>query len=219
MHRLWSALATTALIAPCLLAAGAGSQPSTSTVLTSVEVLTDRLFAAPGSVMQGRVAKWKVSFQFGGGSGTPLTSGGGFEYGEESTETVTDEWTAAPGAHGLGQSMRYFRFELICAQRFLQTFDAVQFISEMQVSVDPCARTVLVTQVCRDTNVSQSVCDRTPCAAEGPGAEGLHRTSRGPHVGGSARKETSGIESCHTEASDLDPTFPVRWMRERRRSG
>ncbi len=126
---------------------------------------TAKFCRSSGSVVraqQGRTAKWKVSFQFGGGSGTPLTSGGGFEYGEESTESVTDQWTAAPGAHGLGQCMRFFRFELVCAQKFLRVFDSVLFIAAMQVVIDPCAKAVVVTRVCRDTNTSQSVCDRTP---------------------------------------------------------
>lgn len=131
-----------------------------------VRTRSTKFCRSPGSTVAGstgRTARWKVSFELKvSPPGSPLTSGGGFEYGEESMDVLTESWPAAAGAHGLGQCMRYFRFELVCAQLFNLQVDKVEMISDGISITDPCASTKLVTGSCRDTNISQNVCDRTP---------------------------------------------------------
>jgi hypothetical protein len=127
---------------------------------------TARFCRDPGMTMTGstgRTAKWKVSFELKvSPPGSPLTSGGGFEYGEESSDVVTDSWTAGAGAHGLGQCMRYYRFELVCAQLFSLQVDKIEWIANGYAIIDRCASTKLESGSCRDTDISSSVCDRTP---------------------------------------------------------
>ncbi|MDP6540131.1 MAG: hypothetical protein QF903_01985 [Planctomycetota bacterium] len=115
------------------------------------------------TVSRGRVAAWKVSFEFGGGpEGSPLTSESGFEYGERTTVVETDEWTADAGLYGLGQCMRYFRFELTCAAPWFKKFGLWEYRVEGGPQFDPCGETRVVWTKCRDTSTSQAVCDRTP---------------------------------------------------------
>jgi hypothetical protein len=111
----------------------------------------------------GRTARWKVSFEFQAGSGgSPLMSGSGFEYGEESTTVESEEWTAESGLYGLGQCMRYYRFELTCAAPWYKKYDSFEYRSEMVPRFVPCGATRAVWTKCRDSATSQSVCDRTP---------------------------------------------------------
>jgi hypothetical protein len=132
----------------------------------TVRSRTARFCRSPGTTVAGstgRTARWKVSFELKvSPPGSPLTSGGGFEYGEESMDVLTETWTAAAGAHGLGQCMRYFRFELVCAQLFTKVVDTVVEIADGLTLTVPCNSTKLVSGSCRDTTTSQTVCDRTP---------------------------------------------------------
>ncbi len=111
---------------------------------------------------RAKTARWKVSFQLTGFRGSPLQSGGGFEYGEDSQDVTTDEWTAKPGAHGLGQCLRFFRFELICVAPYTIKVGDPFELSNGYTVVVPCAKAVTVYASCRDTDDSSSTCDRTP---------------------------------------------------------
>lgn len=113
-------------------------------------------------VRRGQTAKWKVTFDLKAGSGTPITSGGGFEYGEESETVVTDGWTAQPGANNLGQCTRYFNFRLACGQWFTVYGDAWAVDEYGYLQRIPCAAPKQKQSVCVDKSDSQSTCDRTP---------------------------------------------------------
>ena len=116
------------------------------------------------AVQQARTASWKVTFDLtGGGNLGPLSSTGGFEYGEEGTTTTTEGWTAEDGEHGEGQCMRYFRFELVCAKAFkLKCSKLVWDPDEEDIVLADCAFEQTTNRVCRDSSWSQNVCDRTP---------------------------------------------------------
>ncbi len=113
-------------------------------------------------VRRGETSKWKVTFEFKAGTGTPITSGGGFEYGEGSETVVTDGWTAQPGANNLGQCTRYFNFRLACGQWFTTYVAALQVNEYGYVQRIPCAAPMSKQGVCVDKADSQSTCDRTP---------------------------------------------------------
>jgi hypothetical protein len=126
---------------------------------------TARMCRNPGTTVRashGKTARWKVTFQLNGGVGQPLSSSSGFEYGQESTEVVTDEWTASAGAYGLGQCLRFFRFELVCAQAFALQSDITKADEYGYAVPFPCAISSLSYSVCTDSDNSSSVCDRTP---------------------------------------------------------
>lgn len=131
-----------------------------------IRMRTPKFCRSAGSTVtgsSGKTSEWKVTFQFEtGGDKQPIQSAGGFTYGASGQTTTTETWTAAPGAHGLGQCMRYFRFELVCAQPFTLSADSRRCDEYGTVVTDPCATTTTRRVVCTDTNISQSVCDRTP---------------------------------------------------------
>ncbi len=135
---------------------------------TIAKMRTERFCRAAGSTLSGSAAittKFKVVFRLDGTTAigdSKLSSGGGFEYGVESTKVQTDAWTAAPGASGLGQCMRYFRFTLVCKQAYTGYIDTIGNIFEGNVFINPCSKAVTVNEGCTDTSSSQGVCDRTP---------------------------------------------------------
>ena len=122
-----------------------------------------RYCKGPGSTLrttQAQVSRWKVTFNLAGevpAGARKLKSGGGFEYGQESSTTVTDEWTAGEGDHGLGECIRWFRFYLTCIQPYIVLVD--EFVGP---EVIPCERQSTVNALCTDLTVSESTCSRTP---------------------------------------------------------
>ncbi len=110
----------------------------------------------------GKTAKWKASFQLTGAAGMPLSSAGGFEYGQESTSVLAEEWTAQAGAHGLGECMRYYRFELVCAQALTYLEDTCLAMSDGFTTWADCSVEVTSAASCSDSYTSQSTCSRTP---------------------------------------------------------
>jgi hypothetical protein len=106
--------------------------------------------------------KWKLSIHLDGGT-APLASGGGFEYGEDSQSITTDEWTAPPGADGLGKCIRYFRFNLVCAQLITYRMDGMVFTTDGDPpTFNPCSLTTTAGHVCHDLSATENICDRTP---------------------------------------------------------
>jgi hypothetical protein len=120
---------------------------------------------SPGATVEGTkvdTAKWKVTFHLTGGTGTPLSSEGGFEYGQESTTVLTEAWTAGDGAHDLGQCMRYFRFDLVCLQEFTNYADVCLALSDGTTTWADCVVPFTTYETCTDDYSSQNVCSRTP---------------------------------------------------------
>ncbi len=119
---------------------------------------------SPGSTVtatQGKTASWKVSFNLTGADGTPLSSSGGFSYGQESATVQTDSWTAQGGASGLGECMRIYRFELVCAQAFTLMEDACLALSDGITTWADCVAAVTSSASCLDSSTSQTTCSRT----------------------------------------------------------
>lgn len=126
---------------------------------------TPRICRSADSEVKGEkyeTAAWKATFEMKGATGTPLASGGGFEYGRKSTTVVTDTWTADSGGEGLGECMRYFRFELVCLQAFTIMADACLAMSDGFTTWSDCIVPLTVYETCHDSASSQSECYRTP---------------------------------------------------------
>lgn len=146
------------------------ASPSCSSVVTpgAKQCVTSRsrsprFCRSPGGSVSGstaRTKKWKASFTFTGAQGTALSSGGGFEYGIDESSVLLDAWTAQAGAHGKGQCMRYYQFELACSQLFVLERPEWSLIEGWLDSSD-CVSSIEVAS-CTDAYTSQSTCDRTP---------------------------------------------------------
>jgi hypothetical protein len=134
----------------------------------TVRMRSPRVCRSAGSsfgLTKSRTSSWRVSFELNGGGSGALTTGSGFEYGKEEEEVTTDGWTADGGGAGLGECMRWFRFELICAQRYDRQIDEWDWyftISEgFYIVVRYCAGNQTIYTACTDEATSQSECYRT----------------------------------------------------------
>lgn len=106
---------------------------------------------------------WKVTFQFEAGTDeSPLTGGGGFEYGGTTNSSISSAWTAGQGDYGLGECVQDYEMELVCAEEF--TIPTGRWVpSEWGLGVIVCDSTRPQEEVCRDTYTSQSEpCSRIP---------------------------------------------------------
>jgi len=123
-----------------------------------------RFCRGPGETLarqMGTTKSYKFVLKVTGGT-APLVSGGQFEYGTESKKVQTDEWTAQPGAHGLGQCIRWYRFYLVCGDSYEQGIGGMVADPESLPHWDPCAGSKKVSVTCGDETDSSSTCDRAP---------------------------------------------------------
>lgn len=154
------------VVNPPANACGAGI-PYPIQVCKTIRSRTPTVCRSGGSGFDAQVAitaSWKATFAmeaevpFGF---TKKKTAGGFEYGRSSLQVTTDSWTAEDGAHGLGQCMRYFRFELTCVQMFVN-FMRRYYHQGGEWVAGPCELPFRSFSMCFDSSSSQSVCDRTP---------------------------------------------------------
>lgn len=160
---------------PCDIAVpGYGNCPVTAT--SDVECVTNvtkgprhcKPFGASMDRTTTKTTKWKASFELSAegaiGAGSIGTSGG-FVYGRESQTVDHEGYEFQPGDHNLGQCIRNWVLDKVCAQSFTTKVGALIVLDHDGWTLDwePChAPKNLPKGVCTDVTDATTACSITP---------------------------------------------------------